>query len=59
MKSLKGKRMKPVVCREIAAASAEDRLGHRKGLCWFRCEVQWCFSRYIVNVNWVLGEDCG
>ena len=51
--------MKPVSCRKIAAESGEDRSGHRKGLCWFRSEIQWCFLRFVVNVNWVLGEDCG
>ena len=58
MKSLRGKRMKPVPCREIAGESGEDCVGHRKGLARFRAEVHWCFSRSVVNVNWVLGEDC-
>ena len=50
--------MKPVSCRKIAAELGEDWSGHRKGLCWFRSEIQWCFLRFVVNVNWVLGEDC-
>ena len=51
MKSLRGKRMKPVSCRKIAAGLGEDGSGHRKGLGLFRSEVQWCFLRFVVNVN--------
>ena len=50
--------MKPVSCRKIAAQLAEDQSRHRKGRFGFRGETVWCFLRFVVNVNWVLGEDC-